>query len=287
MTAALSRRWWRPAVTAPSTFQRLPEPGELIAAAHQPWRVVQIDPVDPSQWTEDEHAAWTQRRCPDPWKDAPVHVMCEPVPPNPWPHDRAGLRVDPFHYAWWFPLPEHFAVCVKCGQLSPCTGHAAEVEAVNAARHLDRILAIPAGACPACSEVISTRQKSITFPGPSVDNPFITDPAYHLRRSCIGAAQAYEERWIAADPTRLRSLLTVACAGRLVVHQDGAAECFGTLDSDCPTVYARHRSITACYLQSHGCGRGCTCSGHPGTRIANPARLDYRHEFASRYGRWQ
>jgi hypothetical protein len=93
-------------------------------------------------------------------------------------------------------------------------------------------------------------------------------PTFHLRRKCWGAAARYEEAWVTHEPGRARSLLTLSCSGTLIVHHDGTAECFGADGSDCPTVYARHRCYSACYLQSHGCGRDCPRAGHPGTRVS-------------------
>lgn len=103
---------------------------------------------------------------------------------------------------------------------------------------------------------------------PYVRNPLAAaDPVFHLRRKCWGAAARYEEAWVATYPTAARSLLTLTCEGTVIVHEDGSGECFGAKDSDCPSIYARHRCMSACYIQSHGCGQGCTSRRH-GTRLS-------------------
>jgi hypothetical protein len=130
------------------------------------------------------------------------------------------------------------------------------------------------GCCWSCAEPITSRQGFRVFLGPNVLLPTaLDDPAFHTRQACREGARSYEEAWVRADPSRPRSLLTLFCEGTVIVHGDGSAECFGAKDSECPNVRARHRTSAACYYQSHGCPRGCSRSGHPGTRIsaaANP-----------------
>lgn len=243
---------WQPAMMH-RLYSRRPEIGSLIGYHYRAWRVLDIRDVD--------------RREGDVSYMEPYEVIVTPVDGDD--ADRHfGIRVNGF--TTWNVLPEHYAVCHLCGDLAPCRRHmeakAAEADMKRAVENMSLL----DGACPACKEPITHRQKSHRFPGPNLLNPLGADVVqFHARRQCQGGAAEYEEKWVKADPTRGRSLLTLRCAGHLVVHQDGTAECFSRQDgSDCPTVYAHHQGLRACYVQSHGCGRGCPTEGHPGTRLA-------------------
>jgi len=182
-----------------------------------------------------------------------------------------GIRVKS-QYAYWRYLDEHYTVCNCCNELPPCSGKRAE----HAVEKSVEEMKLPDGYCPACKEPITHRQKKHVFPGPNLLNPFGADGVqFHQRGMCHGAAVEYEEKWVRADPSRARSLLTLRCSGTVTVHGDGTAECHSRNDGeDCPNIYARHMGMRACYTLSNGCGRGCERQGHPGTRLSpglNPA----------------
>lgn len=167
-------------------------------------------------------------------------------------------------------LGEHYPVCNRCGEVPPCREQEHERYARHQSAQLTRALKVPEGACPACSEPISTRQKTHHFPGPNLLNPLASDGVtFHARRKCANSAATYEDTWVRADPTRERSLLTLRCTGIVTVHGDGTGECHGRNDgTDCPHILARHQGVHACYLMSAGCPIGCTPTGHPGTGLA-------------------
>jgi hypothetical protein len=186
--------------------------------------------------------------------------------------DEIGLRIP---IGW--PLPTYpngrVPLCSCHGHPWPCLESEQQAQAAKEIAAAEKVLNLMPGCCPACSEVVTSRQRSITFGGPNVRNPLAEGPTYHLRRQCWSAAAAYEEKWVVDEPDRKRSLLTLACEGTVIVHGDGTGECFGAGDSDCPSVYARHRGAMACYFQTHGCPRECGTHTHgcsPAGRPADP-----------------
>lgn len=175
-------------------------------------------------------------------------------------------------YAYWRELGEHYAVCNCCNELPPCSG----VRAERAVKKSVDAMKLPDGYCPACKEPITHRQKKYVFPGPNLLNPFGADGVqFHQRGKCSGGAAAYEEKWVAAEPARVRSLLTMRCSGTVTVHHDGTGECHGRNDGKaCPHILAQHRGMQACYTLTHGCHRGCEQGGHPGCRL-HPGVTDH------------
>lgn len=239
-------RYWSPAIVARGgRLPRRPEVGWIIAADRKPWVVLEVRDGD--------------------GQEVEYEVFVRPLDGT----KHYGMRVPPHTYQAFHHLPEHFAVCHSCGELAPCREHERGLYAAREAERMEHELKLLPGCCPACQEPITSRQQTIDFPGEHVFNPFMpSDPVFHTRRKCLGGARRYENAWVAADPTRPRSLLTMYCEGTVIVHQDGSAECFGAANSDCPSVHADHRCYAACYTESQGCGRGCSRIGHPGTRIA-------------------
>lgn len=254
---------WSPALIDRVCYDRRPPVDAVIGFDHKPYLVLAIDDVHPANWTDDEQAEWQQAGMPDPWLRAPFRVRVQPLPDG----RPGGFRIGPRTYVTWYLLPDHYAVCVSCGEIAPCRELTGRREAEQAMVRFEMLAGILPGCCWSCAEPITARQKAITFDGTNVWMPTAPPAVFHARRSCRAAATTYEEAWVQADPQRPRSLLTMRCTGSVVVHQDGSAECFGAVDSDCPDVRAWHRSMSACYATSHGCLRGCSRSGHPGARV--------------------
>lgn len=262
---------WHPEGLA-ERYGRRPRPavGEVVAYARAAWEVQHIEVDDPTQ-PEQEYLD----RYPEPSRDAlmPFRVTLRRLHGPAHEKENSardiGRRFPAGHYKG---LPRYkdgrVPLCSCHGHPWPCLEADQQAEAAQAAKAAEHEMQLLPGCCPACQEPVTHRQQSITFTGPYLRNPLApTDPTFHLRRSCYSAAARYEEQWVAANPAvHRRSLLTLTCKGHIVVHGDGTAECHG--DPDCPSVHASHRAYSACYLQSHGCGRGCTTAGHPGTRVA-------------------
>jgi hypothetical protein len=147
-------------------------------------------------------------------------------------------------------LPEHYSVCVCCGELPPCsavwTADVAEKLTERAARYETE------GICPACEEVITHRQRSIRFEE-NLHVPLGPPVTFHRRGKCWSSAIDYD-RSIARATGRAPIL---SCEGRQVRHEDGARECDAP---GCPGEAAQHRSWSICaYEAPEPCSR---C--HPG-----------------------
>jgi hypothetical protein len=139
------------------------------------------------------------------------------------------------HQAWRV-LPEHHAVCARCGEPMPCRDLREQSKATHALRRARRLMSIPEGACWYCEEPISSRQKSVTFPGDNLNLPGGPPAMFHTGiQDCRHGAMTYQEEWVKAeagrepflgwyDPytgkpnTTQRRLLAMAARGELGCH---------------------------------------------------------------------
>lgn len=275
--------------------------GELIAHKHAVWRVVRIEDVPLSDADRD---VWLNDGMPDPetWSARPYRITLDWVAgaAPPWAKDgddrkRGTISVPARAHPWWrVYTSERWPQCSCCGEPMPCR---AELEDEQVSVSLDQVArfeAIPAGACWACAEPITIRQKAVTYPGENLDLPGGQQVHFHTRRACVRQAHEYEERWLAADPRRERILTWPRCDGVLVVHADGSSECRSggmvlgkqrNSQPDCEGHLTHdHSSVQACYVSDNwltpsewegGCPRGCSRIGHPGTcTTPRPARRE-------------
>lgn len=269
---------WHPLGAEPryGTSRRRPEVGTVVAYDYRAWRVDYVQDAVPT----DEETTYLSRYREEVRADiAPYRVTLVRLhgEPHPWESKKVPgrLALRATVSTGFAVYPDDRVPLCSCHQHPwPCLESEQQAEARKAMARAERELNLLPGCCPGCQEPVTHRQKSITFPGPYVNNPLAySDPKFHLRRKCWSAAAAYEEAWVKAYPeTAKRSLLTLRCEGSLIVHADGTADCHGAADSDCPSVYARHQAYSACYLQSHGCPRlecegqhshGCSPTGRP------------------------
>lgn len=275
----MARTRWMPLRTS---GKHRPEKGKLIAYRHAVWRVAKVETLPLS---DADREVWLRHGMPDldRWPDRPYRVVVDWVggaQPS-WNRDgdmrkHGTITVPAGAYVWWRVYPsDRWPQCSCCGEPMPCR---AELEDEQVTASLDRVAkmeAIPPGACWACAEPITTRQKSVAYPGDNLDLPGAHAPSFHTRRSCLPDARDYEERWIAVDPRRERILTWPACGGSLIVHGDGSSECFGGAVECRGHATHDHRHFQACYTQSHGCPRECPREDHPGARPApRPARRE-------------
>ena len=94
--------------------------------------------------------------------------------------------------------PEHYPVC-SCGDLMPCRDSDLKDTIEREMRTLDRYTT--PGVCLSCGEVITTRQKSMSWPNVMI--PGTPDVQFHLRWSCRFEAQRYDKRCTeAGHPSR-------------------------------------------------------------------------------------
>lgn len=263
---------WQATGTTNRYSRRIPEVGQTVAYNYRAWLVMHVKDVDPTP-EELERVPWLANESGK--RDRPYAVTLRRL--HGEKHERendrqeAGFRIP----ATWRGMHEYpdgrVPLCSCHSHPWPCRESDQQAVAEKAIRVAEREMNLLPGCCPACEEPVTQRQQSITFGGPNVRNPLAEGPTFHLRRKCRGGAARYEEAWVADEPGRQRSLLTLTCRGSLVTHEDGSAECFGAVGSDCPSIYARHRSMTSCYMQSRGCGSGCTSRRHGCTPTGHPA----------------
>lgn len=267
---------WEPIIS--DTRYGRPKPGDLIALQRQAYRVVAVSERPVINWDDKDHEAYEKRRrwhkdeaepfpAEELWEDRPYALVVRPAQLSPSVNDNDGtlsVIVRPYICDRIVHLPEHYAVCGLCAGLMPCQHLLAEREAARQAGLLELKLSVMPGCCWSCREVITKRQKSIAFDGPNLEIPGGIEPVmYHLRRDCLSAAMAYEERWVAADPGARQ--LRLRCPGFLHVHLDGPDCDEGPLcvGSEVPhkkgwsnhTYYVRHethRKVVLKYVDEHG-----------------------------------
>lgn len=262
--------YWHTAGTIGNHRSGRPDVGETVAYERAAWLVTHIGDAIPTPEEETSLAAYRPQHR-DQYRPYRITLRRVHGPRHPRENDRQeiALRVPaPTFWSWPRYKDGRVPLCSCCQHPWPCREGDQQEQAERELAAAERELSLLPGCCPACREPVTSRQRSITFAGPNVRNPLAEGPTFHLRRKCYGAAACYEDAWVADEPGRARSLLTLRCAGTVIVHHDGTAECFGADESDCPSVYAKHRRFMACYMQTHGCGRGCPTDGHPGTRVA-------------------
>ncbi len=252
-------REWRPDY---AREQWWPEPGDLVAHGHAVWTCVEVRPIPEVDWNDDERARVQGIKPEHQWKYWPQVVSLRPVAGGKVVH--LGYRGRHIPTKPWHVYPdEHYPVCGKCGEPTPCL----EREAThNASREAERMARYEVeDVCPACQGVITNRQRSVRFTENLVV-PLGPPVTFHRRGQCYGSAVEYEKRWVAADPDNRRVSLT--CSGWITNHADETYEC--TAD-DCPGLKVRHDGYTAC--SDDAC---CTWRGnrdcHPWPHYARRAR---------------
>lgn len=238
--------------------------GCLVVCEKRPVRVLAA-PVDVpvSRWQKRFEQAWEieSRRFPgvtrETWNRRPMYVQMERVDEP----GRAGLPGKRWRgmasasTAWWV-IEEHYSVCVRCGEMSPCSEVFNERIAKRQVAQMDELLKLVPGCCMACNEPITSRQKHTVFEGENLTRPDFGDDSavFHLRRSCMGAVHEYDRRWAEARgvPRRFH------CSGRRTVHLDKSEEC--SRGDDCPGAVS-HDSNVYHHANARGhAGRlGCWC----------------------------
>jgi len=180
-------------------------PGVIVVWQRQPYRVVAVEERPLDLWDEryeKRFAAdierWERTRFGDKperatWWGRPFAVQLVPATdPEADPEHLIG----PASHSWTV-LPEHYAVCVACGELPPCRHELAEREADRQAARADVLLDIPAGHCLGCGEFVTARQQAARFPGPNLWRPDLPDHSavFHARQDCATAVDRYRSQW--------------------------------------------------------------------------------------------
>lgn len=192
-------------------------PGVLVIWERAPHRVVAVDERPDDLWGDkheqrfaDAVAAferWGRGEKPEraTWRDRPFAVQLVPV---------ADPKASPIHLMArgthrWDVLPEHYAVCVACGELPPCTHELNEREADQQAARADVLMDIPPGHCLGCGEYVTTRQNAARFPGPNLWRPDLPEHSavFHARQECSGEVERYRRQWEARGNTEQQAVL--------------------------------------------------------------------------------
>jgi hypothetical protein len=187
------------------------EPGVLVIYERAPWRIVAVDERPDDLWgsTYDEDFAhhlkvWESRKYGDKptratWRGRPIAVQVVPVAD---PKANPVHLIAPGHHQWDV-LPEHYAVCVACGELPPCRHELAEREGDLIAARNDVLMDIPPGHCLGCGEHITHRQKAHRFPGLNLWRPDLPENSavFHARQECAGEVERYRRQWEARGNT--------------------------------------------------------------------------------------
>jgi len=248
---------WTP--TGTETHYGAPKAGWLIAFEHEVWRVIDVRTPARDLWSEEERRRYemTRRR---PTVVTLRHVDMDPEDPlaarfdiHLGDHGRAGWEVYP---------DEHYPVCARCGEPSPCREVMAARVAANAAQLMGRYLS--EGMCPACEKAVTPRQESIRFDD-NLELPGGPPVVFHLAGECTYWAREYEKRWAQLDPARRTRL---SCPGEVTTHNDGTYEC--TNAAVCPGPAAQHAAYSRCRCPScHDRGQ-FDCFPSPAARLSTP-----------------
>lgn len=218
------------------TTRSVPLVDDLVPFEHAVYRVVSVRVTEPDDKGRTVHA-----------RVRPVGIAETGDPVADARSTRAFTSGK--HGRWTVYASEHYPVCGKCHEPLPCREQMAEQISGKAAEKFERYAV--AGVCPGCSEVVTQRQKSVTWEDNAVvpGGPPVT---FHLRRGCYHAAVTYERTWVALDPGARKHLYT--CGEHHVRdHGNGTYTC--TAGADCPGASAQHRSYAVCDCPEHYTGQ--------------------------------
>lgn len=247
-------RKWRPDYT--HSVQR-PTVGDLMPYDHKAWRVIEVRDIPEGDWTDEERTQLTSRTPEYQVKNRPFVVTVRPIritgnDPRARDHDRMlGYPRNSYGHIWDVYRDEHYPICNLCGEPTPCREQLAIRETQTAMVRMGNYE--DPQRCPACKEVFTSRQKSITF-SENLVSPLGPPVTFHWRRDCRWEAAEYERTWAAADPKNRTIILS--CPGRVTTHSDDTYEC--TTNDKCPGPVAFHSGGSIC---------GCC-----------PGKRDYRPE---------
>jgi len=194
--------WYPEQRTTPKPTELL-QAGDVVALRGHPLRVDHVgDEVPTDQWPAEFVEPWRQEGMPDAatWASRPLAVYGHWEGPNADP-DPFGVMASACHT--WAVLPEHYSVCNQCLEIPPCRHVHYEEEVTALVARLNADLKLLPGVCHACREPITSRQKSVVYPGPNLIRPDLPEgtAAFHTRARCSTWRRVYERRLskVAAD----------------------------------------------------------------------------------------
>lgn len=235
---------------------------QIVIWDRRPYRIIETRDRDPLDWDTTVRDRWAEHGCPDPahWRYRPLVIVLR---------DEDQPTAKPLHLCgsasvMWRTLPEHYAVCRRCGELPPCREVHNDKVAERATERFEQEMAIMPGCCHACHEPVTSRQKVYRFDGPNLMRPDLGNGSalFHLRAACRLDLKDYDRRWAAAAPGRRRSFY---CDGKITHHHDDTKTC---PEPDCPSVDVDHRSTEWHRPGVYAVWSGCWCvSGDLTTRV--------------------
>jgi hypothetical protein len=219
----------------------LPSRGDIVVHEHKVYRVVEVRPIDESEWTVQTRQLVNVYRPELRQRFLPAHVVLRPIQitsddPRARDHDK-HYRTPPGH-TWDIYPNEHYPVCASCHEPTPCREELCRRMAEKAVERLGRYE--DPSVCPSCLEPFTRRQKTVTFTD-NIEIPGGPPVTYHRRATCFSGAYRYEERLATADPDYVPQLL---CRGTLTNHNDGTYEC--TQGERCGGPQLHHNGYQAC-----------------------------------------
>jgi hypothetical protein len=217
-----------------------PEPGDMIGWRYAAWRVREVQPVQDVDLTDEQrerldasvaHLSPAGREA-GLARNRPLHLLLRHVsgPLIIKDGEEAGFKRlhDGSHEisftSWphrrrWPRLLEPHRVCSCHGHVWACQDYDRTVLAAHQASRLDQLMATAQpGVCAHCLEVVTTHQRTITFPEESRYVPGAPGPTFHAgRAACWAAAEKYERDGRLADNPDVTRL--ASCPGVRFIHE--------------------------------------------------------------------
>lgn len=177
-------------------------PGQIVIWGKAPFRIISAEDLNPGNWPTEYEQAWETAGRPDisTWPQRPIRLLVQ-RDTDPTDPQRSGIV--PGHGRWVI-LPEHYSVCRSCGELPPCPEVFTDrVMAVESSR-IDFEMRLVHGMCHGCGKPVTAREHTTLFPGDNLVRPDLgpNTAVFHTRRHCLPILLAYQDRWLAVDPTR-------------------------------------------------------------------------------------
>lgn len=200
--------------------------GLKVAWRYAVWRIVDIRERAEADWTDDDRAYLARQ--PAEFRKPPRVIVLKHLngpkltDPEDFGLDGELHLLEPArNHHLWTGVNKRYPVCSCHGHPWPCMEWDRDRLVAGQAQRTERLLAgAQPGVCASCREPIRARQRSVTFPEPSLLVPGAPGPTYHTgRQECWLAAWQYErEQRMPAHPEATR---LVSCPGTAVIHEIG------------------------------------------------------------------
>ena len=260
------------------SYERRPTVGDVVAQNHAVWRIVEVRDIRFDDDDQQKHREWQPWPGPpipaNEWRLRPFAVSAEwvgGVMPA-WVSD--GQKVGAYavrarHHVSWYVYPGgRWPQCSCCGEPMPCRASITDAQVAVEVAKFEAAAAILPGSCWGCGKPVTSRQRSVSYPGENLDLPGGPSVRFHAAKDCRWKAERYEARWLKVNPGRARRLTWPYCRGHLFWHADGTSECVGGRPG-CEGHHTHNHGIqSGCRNMDHGCPRGCD----PKDSYCNPKR---------------